>query len=421
MTVLALVACFLTGERTELSDYVARLRAWEARFDRTSIAYSLASNTDSTTKNKAPTKLLLENWPGAIQTWKMDANGHRTLVASSVSGQALWRHTESTSADSPTYSLYAGSALAGDILWVRGKCRDVLYRLGVLLAADLPMSDALQRSRTWRVEASRGPRLVFEPDPSSGLKDAKVSITFSGGNPVQLSLTVSGEERIRHTIQVKRSDSGLAGCSVESMRFARGSPPDNELVAIERVEPLVQIPMAWKPRQGEPVLMEAFSVVLPFEEEVLPLDEKRAKAVLSRLDQPKAIPRPTLSPANEKAFLRCGPDALYYLGALSGHPLNAKTLLSEFGDLYRGTSLGDLYEVAASYGLATRMRRWNPDELSRVPLPAILHVTPSHFLVVVSRNKGAYTVLSPPYDVRVDSESQLASAWSGRSMELVGR
>jgi hypothetical protein len=110
----------------------------------------------------------------------------------------------------------------------------------------------------------------------------------------------------------------------------------------------------------------------------------------------------------------CGQESLYYLCRLVGrHARPVDTSRSPFG-----TTLGALSAEAHEDGLNPELLKFEKDQLSSVPLPALFSVSPSHFMVVVSKVAGGYFTINPPYTTAVVTEDRLRAAWSGYIMRL---
>ncbi len=133
--------------------------------------------------------------------------------------------------------------------------------------------------------------------------------------------------------------------------------------------------------------------------------------------QPAAGP-PLPSPPDAKD---CGKQCLYVLLRL--HGINAtereiERLLPVGED---GTSMYDLQQCAGHFGLETDVVELSPEDLDKVPLPAIVHLGPTkeegHYLVLVH-------VLEPKFPRFIDgtrgsfswARADFARSWSGYAL-----
>jgi ABC-type bacteriocin/lantibiotic exporter with double-glycine peptidase domain len=114
----------------------------------------------------------------------------------------------------------------------------------------------------------------------------------------------------------------------------------------------------------------------------------------------------------------CGPTALADLLELSGVRVPPRDSLRRLAALRStGTTLGDLGAAAAHAGLRVFAVRWDPHEISQLPLPSLAWVERSHF-VVIARRAGADSI--EVYDpaaghYRIASD-HFAALWSGEAL-----
>jgi hypothetical protein len=74
---------------------------------------------------------------------------------------------------------------------------------------------------------------------------------------------------------------------------------------------------------------------------------------------------------NYREILRCGPNSLYLFLVLSGHSEVTLEQLENVPVSPEGTSLASLREVARQFNVETEIRRYDFEEIDRIPLPAI--------------------------------------------------
>ena len=78
----------------------------------------------------------------------------------------------------------------------------------------------------------------------------------------------------------------------------------------------------------------------------------------------------------------CGLACLAMVAAHHGHRSDLAELRQRFGLSARGASLVQLAGIARRLGLSPRPLRLEPEELSRLPLPCVLHWNFNHFVVL---------------------------------------
>jgi ABC-type bacteriocin/lantibiotic exporter with double-glycine peptidase domain len=114
----------------------------------------------------------------------------------------------------------------------------------------------------------------------------------------------------------------------------------------------------------------------------------------------------------------CGPTALADLLELTGvrvPPQDSLRLLS--GLQTRGTTLGDLGSAAGRAGLRVFPVQWDPHEFAQLPLPSLVWVERSHFVVVARRiDSDSVEVYDPAAGrYRIASE-RFVGLWSGEAL-----
>jgi predicted double-glycine peptidase len=114
----------------------------------------------------------------------------------------------------------------------------------------------------------------------------------------------------------------------------------------------------------------------------------------------------------------CGPTALADLLELTGvrvPPPDSLRLLTALNA--RGTTLGDLGSAAGQAGLSVFPVQWDPHEISQLPLPSLVWVERSHFVVVARRiDADSVEVYDPAAGrYRIASE-RFVRLWSGEAL-----
>ncbi len=84
----------------------------------------------------------------------------------------------------------------------------------------------------------------------------------------------------------------------------------------------------------------------------------------------------------------------------------------------RGTSLGQLIEVAQAQGMNARALRVEISELSQLKLPAILHWDLCHYVVLISIKAGKYLLMDPATGRASLEKGSLARHFTGIALEL---
>jgi hypothetical protein len=128
--------------------------------------------------------------------------------------------------------------------------------------------------------------------------------------------------------------------------------------------------------------------------------------------------------ALHREVLKCGPNALFVFLILSGHP---EVTLAQCEDMplsSAGTSLLAICDAAARFQVDAEIRRYRPEEIDLLPLPAIGHfnwkgntLEQHHFLVVYRVNsERVYVVDGTTGAKREILRSRLPEFWTGFAM-----
>lgn len=124
--------------------------------------------------------------------------------------------------------------------------------------------------------------------------------------------------------------------------------------------------------------------------------------------------------AAKEALLNCGAVALAYVLEKDGHTTAASTVRKQIPKTMHGHSMADLISLAADQGYEASARHLETADLSKVPLPCVLHINQGS-----TGDKGHYWVLDKVAGDNVelfDPQSrrrfhqtidQLAAQWSG--------
>lgn len=115
----------------------------------------------------------------------------------------------------------------------------------------------------------------------------------------------------------------------------------------------------------------------------------------------------------------CGLASIAMVAAFHGHEVDLATMRLKFGLSLKGMTLKTLTDIAAAIGLGARAVRCEPDELSDLRMPAILHWGTNHF-VVLKRMRGRKAVIHDPAmgACTVDAD-ELSKHFTGVALELL--
>lgn len=107
----------------------------------------------------------------------------------------------------------------------------------------------------------------------------------------------------------------------------------------------------------------------------------------------------------------CGPTCLRMVAKKYGKHYNAETLRQKTGFSKRGTSLLGISETAEKLGFRTRGAQISYDKLQMVPLPAILHWSRNHFVVLTDINKKKATIADPASGILIYKKEDFLQYW----------
>ena len=114
----------------------------------------------------------------------------------------------------------------------------------------------------------------------------------------------------------------------------------------------------------------------------------------------------------------CGPTALADFLELSGVSMPpAESLLRLTHVEPRGTTLENLAAAAGRAGLPVFSVRWDPADIANLPVPALVWVEKSHFVVVARRTHNDSIEINDPAAGRyVMAADRFARLWSGEAL-----
>jgi hypothetical protein len=114
----------------------------------------------------------------------------------------------------------------------------------------------------------------------------------------------------------------------------------------------------------------------------------------------------------------CGPTALADFLDLTGVSVPSGEALRRLTEIRpRGTTLANLAAAAEHYGLRVFSVRWDPADLANLPLPSLVWVDKSHFVVAARRpNANSIEVNDPAAGRYVMAAERFARLWSGEAL-----
>jgi ATP-binding cassette subfamily B protein RaxB len=114
----------------------------------------------------------------------------------------------------------------------------------------------------------------------------------------------------------------------------------------------------------------------------------------------------------------CGLTALAMVAGYHGYHVDLRLLRQTYPGSLKGMSLADMIRIADHIGLASRALRLEPEEMTQLKTPGILHWNLNHFVVLVSVEADGITLLDPACGKRRISWKQVGRSFSGIALEL---
>src|SRR5262249_21432862 len=134
---------------------------------------------------------------------------------------------------------------------------------------------------------------------------------------------------------------------------------------------------------------------------------------------PAMLPRLRYLPLVRQAeATECGHACLAMVAAWHGHQIDLVSLRLHQAASANGTSLQALALLAEQLSLRARALRLEPDDLSRLKLPAILHWDMNHFVVLKSVGRRKATIHDPGRGVLRLSLKEVGQHFTGVALEL---
>lgn len=114
----------------------------------------------------------------------------------------------------------------------------------------------------------------------------------------------------------------------------------------------------------------------------------------------------------------CGLACLAMVSGFHGFETDMTSLRRKFSISSHGSGLKHIMEMATQLDFAPRALRVDMEELHRVQLPAILHWSLNHFIVLKSIQKNRYTVHDPAFGERTLDIKAFSQEFTGVVLEL---
>lgn len=115
----------------------------------------------------------------------------------------------------------------------------------------------------------------------------------------------------------------------------------------------------------------------------------------------------------------CGPYSLLAVSQILGISASSQEMSRIAGTDEEGvTTIAGLVKALKVKGITAKAFEMDVKDLREVPVPAIIHVNPEHYLVLIKFEGSDAVLLDPPTRTFVMTEEQLTSAWTGRAVVL---
>lgn len=114
----------------------------------------------------------------------------------------------------------------------------------------------------------------------------------------------------------------------------------------------------------------------------------------------------------------CGLACLAMVAGAYGYKTDMASLRQRYPLSLKGATLQHLMQLADQLGLAGRALRLEPEELSQLKLPCILHWQMSHFVVLVKVKGQRIQILDPAFGKRDLTAADVDQCFTGIALEL---
>ena len=125
-----------------------------------------------------------------------------------------------------------------------------------------------------------------------------------------------------------------------------------------------------------------------------------------------------MQPVLQAEAAECGLACVTMIAVHHGHRVDLPGLRRTHPGSIKGVTLDALMSVAARLNLSPRALRLEPDELSQLQLPAILHWDMAHFVVLEAVDRKGITILDPAAGRRQMSLDKASQHFTGVALEL---
>ena len=114
----------------------------------------------------------------------------------------------------------------------------------------------------------------------------------------------------------------------------------------------------------------------------------------------------------------CALACLAMVAAAHGHRTDLPTLRQKFSLSLKGATMADLMRMAGDLKFNPRALRAEPEQLSQLALPCVLHWDLNHFVVLVAVRGSVATLHDPARGVRRMKQDELSRHFTGIALEL---
>ena len=129
--------------------------------------------------------------------------------------------------------------------------------------------------------------------------------------------------------------------------------------------------------------------------------------------------RPPIRPVLQMEVAECGAASLAMVLGAHGREIALEEARERCGTSRDGVDAAALVRAAESYGLTVKALRREPETLGDLPLPAILHWSFDHFVVLEKIRGTRFTVLDPAAGRRVVDADEMDRCFTGLAIAMV--
>ncbi|WP_081577712.1 peptidase domain-containing ABC transporter [Acidithiobacillus thiooxidans] len=114
----------------------------------------------------------------------------------------------------------------------------------------------------------------------------------------------------------------------------------------------------------------------------------------------------------------CGLACLAMIAGYHGYTIDLPSLRRRFGSSLKGVNLSQLIRMAAALRLECRALRLEPQDVSKLRMPCLLHWQGNHFVVLVAVHRQHVVIHDPARGMRVLTKGEFTEGFAGVAMEL---